>query len=186
MESGAIDRRKFLQTTVSASVIAFSVSSFFNVFGAKAPSKPSKNIYECGICGHIEFGITPAFCPICRSPKEKFEMNNTIFSESATKFKDTANIHSPIIIAKKKSPLVTEKPSISVQIKIGKTIHPATEKHRIRFVDCYIDDVYVGCMLPTIHSYPAGGMEIRTPGSVVRVVTLCNKHGYWQSEAAIA
>jgi desulfoferrodoxin-like iron-binding protein len=179
-----INRRHFIGTAV-AGIGSLCAAGLFSVSSATAPSSQKKAIYICSICGHIEFGTIPATCPMCRSAKEVFEANDAIFSESETKFKDVAQKHIPIVSVRKKSELITEGPSISVQVKIGNPIHPSTDSHRIRFIDCYIDDVYTGCFLPKINSYPAVGFEIKTPGSTVRVVALCSQHGYWQTEISV-
>jgi len=186
MDTENINRRDFLQVAAAAGIAALSASAVFNVTGAETASPQKKKIYLCGVCGHVEFGKPPERCPICRSPKEKFEQSDALFSESAAKFKSLAAEHAIIITAKKKSAVVTEAPSISVQARVGKPIHPSTDEHRIRFIDCYIDDVYVGCTLPTTRLHPAAGFEIKTPGSVIRVVALCTLHGYWQKEMNVS
>jgi desulfoferrodoxin (superoxide reductase-like protein) len=185
MESVDGNRREFLQTAAAAGVVALCASNMFDGFAAPALAKPKKTIYVCQICGHLEFGAPPAVCPMCRSSKEKFETDDSIFAESENKFKSLSETHSPELVVTKKSQLVTEEPSISVQIKIGHRIHASTEEHHIRFIDCYIDDAYFGCLLPKTNSHPAAVLEIRAQGSVVRVVSRCTLHGYWQKEAAV-
>ena len=34
---------------------------------------PEKKVYVCSICGNTVIGEPPEACPICNSPKEKFE-----------------------------------------------------------------------------------------------------------------
>jgi len=185
MKSEYVNRREFLQTAAGAGVVALAGSTVMNAFGAETKTKSAKKIFECGICGHIEFNAAPDICPICKSPKDKFQLSEHIFTESAKKFKDLTALHACIIKVKKKSDLVTAEPSISVRVKIGKPVHPVTDQHHIRFIDYYIDDTYVGCLLPSINSYPAGGIEIKKAGSKVRIVALCTLHGYWTAEAAV-
>lgn len=183
MNQTTSDRREFLQTAAAAGVVALSAGTLFGVRGAENGSAPKKRIYVCLVCGHVEFGTAPENCPICHAPKDKFEMNDALFSDAEMKYKAATDKHVPVIIARKKSPIVTEEASISVMAKIGKMIHPTTEEHHIRFIDCYIDDVYTGRVLQTLHLHPTAGFDIRTPGSKVRIVILCTLHGYWQSEA---
>jgi desulfoferrodoxin (superoxide reductase-like protein) len=186
MESVNGNRREFLQSAAAAGVVAMCASNVFDAFAAPAAAKPKKTIYVCQICGHVEFGVVPVTCPMCHSPKEKFDADDSIFTESENKYKNLSETHFPVLVVSKKSQLVTEEPSISVQIKVGQRIHTSTEEHHIRFIDCYIDDVYFGCLLPKINSHPAAILEVRTQGSVVRVVSRCTLHGYWQKEAAVA
>ena len=85
-ESSVFTRRDFLHTAaIGAAVLA--AGPLFQV-GAKedAMGSPMPKMYVCGICGHVEFGMAPESCPVCHAPKEKFTMNNMIFSESAEKF----------------------------------------------------------------------------------------------------
>jgi desulfoferrodoxin-like iron-binding protein len=185
MENANIARREFLQTAAAAGAVALSAG----IFGARAaenPQKVKKAIYVCQICGHVEFGTAPENCPICYASKEKFALNDALFSDAELKFKDAAAKHIPVVIAKKKSALITEEPSISVQTRIGKTLHPTLGEHHIRFIDCYIDDVYAGRMLLSLQNHPAAGFEIKTPGSTVRIVALCTLHSYWQAEATVS
>jgi desulfoferrodoxin-like iron-binding protein len=183
MDSTNVKRREFLQTAGAAGVVALSAASLFNVQSAETALKPKKMIYVCQICGHVEFGTAPENCPICHAPKDKFEMNDALFTDAETKFKTATDKHVPVIIAKKKSPIVTEEASISAMAKIGTIIHPTTAEHHIRFIDCYIDDVYAGRSMQTLHLHPTANFDIKTPGSTVRIVALCTLHGYWQSEA---
>lgn len=186
MKNVSVNRRDFLLSTAGAGVLAFSAAGLIDTLSAEPASKNIISIFICQVCDHVEFGAPPQTCPMCRSSTDKFERNDSVFSDALARFKDVAAEHTPILIAKKKSHLVTEAPSISVLVKIGQPIHPGTPEHLIRFIDCYIDDVFVGCLLPKSGLHPAVGVEIKATGSKVRVVSLCNQHGYWQKEVKIS
>jgi len=186
MEKQGVTRRDFIQT-VSAVGIAALASGLVNHSVAGEQSAPvGKSVFVCSVCGHIEFGAAPAACPVCHAPTDKFTRNDNVFKESAEKFKTAADKHVPVVTAKKKSMLVTEKPSIEMTAKIGSVIHPMEEAHHIRFIDCYCDDKHVARLSLTLNCHPTVGLNILKPGSKVRVVTLCNLHGYWQAEATVA
>jgi desulfoferrodoxin-like iron-binding protein len=186
MEQKQVNRREFFQTASIAGITVLTAGSIFKSTGAKTPPAVKKGIFICSVCGHIEFGSAPDACPVCHSAKDKFKRNDTIFTDTQVKFKDVDDKHTPVVRATGKSTLVTEKPSIEVAAKIGSVIHPMEESHHIRFIDSYIDDVYVSRLLLTLHNHPTVGNNIKTPGSRVRIVILCNLHGYWQSEAKVA
>ncbi len=180
-----VNRREFLQTATAFGAAALTVGSAFNAFGAEIATPVKTGIFVCSICGHIEFGSAPDACPVCHAPHEDFKRNDAVFSDAELKFKDVAVKHVPVVTATKKSRLVTEEPSIAVEVKIGKTIHPMDESHYIRFIDCYIDDKYVSRLLLTLRNHPTAGIDIKTPGSKVRIVEMCNLHGHWQAETTV-
>jgi desulfoferrodoxin-like iron-binding protein len=150
--------------------------------------KPAKaamagGFYVCSACGHVEFGAAPDNCPVCHSPKEKFSENNTIFSDAAAKWASSADKHTPAVVLTKKSMLVTEEPSTDVQAKIGKMVHPMDENHAIKWIDCYVDDKHMARVSLTIKSEPAATFYTKVAGAKIRIVSWCNLHGYWTTEA---
>lgn len=185
MEKTEVTRRDFLQTVSMAGVATIAAGSIFRSVATPPAPAVAKSIFVCSICGHVEFGTAPDACPICHAAKEKFDQNDALFTDTQQKFKDAVDKHIPVVHAKKKSVLITEAPSVSVETKIGSVIHPMIEAHHLRFIDCYIDDKYVSRLLLTLHSHPAGGFEISTAGSNVCIVTSCNMHGYWHAESVV-
>ena len=178
-------RRSFLETLSIAGVAA--VYATYPVTAKTNETMPQiqKAIFVCSVCGHVEFGTAPDACPVCHAGKENFGQKDSLFKESEEKFGSAGDKHLPVITATKKSKLVTEKPSVSVGTKIGSVIHPMEKGHHIRFIDFYIDDVYVSRLLLSLNNHPAAGCEIRKSGEKVRIVITCNLHGYWQNEAVI-
>ena len=186
MEQSQVTRRDFLQSVSMAGIATLAAGSMAGLVRAETTSSVKKSIYVCQICGHIEFGVAPDTCPVCHAPKDKFELNDAVFSDAEMKFKDKTASHLPVVHASKKSAVVTEQPSIAAEAKVGSTIHPMIESHHIRFIDFYIDDVYVSRLLLTLRNHPTAGIDIGTPGGKVRAVALCNLHGYWQKESAVS
>jgi desulfoferrodoxin len=141
------------------------------------------SIFICGVGGHIEFGSAPDNCPVCGAPKDMFTQNDNVFTEAAEKSQEGAVKHIPAIKVNKACGLVPEEPCIDVIVRIGETLHPMEEKHHIRFIDCYIDDTYVGREFLSPGLFPATCFHLKKSGSKVRIVELCNIHGHWTAEA---
>jgi desulfoferrodoxin-like iron-binding protein len=186
MKLSSVSRRGFLETVSMVGAAAVWSANFSKASGAEKMPEVTSRIFVCAICGHVEFGNAPDACPVCHADKEKFQLNDALFMDSQKKFANAGDKHLPVIEATAKSPLVTEQPAIAMQTKIGSVIHPMEKGHHIRFIDCYIDDVYVSRLLLTLNSHPTAGINIRKSGTRVRAVILCTLHGYWQNEATVA
>lgn len=185
MEKNGLSRREFLSAAaVGAAVMA--TSPVFKVSAKEGTKAPMPNIYICSICGHVEFGNAPEYCPVCHAPKEKFAENNSLFSDATAKLPDGAEKHTPVIAVKKESKLVPEISCKEVSVRVGKTLHPMEEAHHIKFIDFYIDDKFVTRFFVNLQLHPAVSYSVKTNGSKVRMVELCNLHGYWQAEAGMA
>ncbi len=143
------------------------------------------NAFICSMCGHVEFNIIPASCPVCKSPKEKYSQNDRIFEESAEKSKEAAVKHIPVVTINKKCGLISEQSCTDVSVRVGSTLHPMEVGHHIRFIDCYVDGTYISRMQLSPGVFPAGNFHLKTPGSKVQVVENCNIHGYWKSEVGL-
>ena len=185
LQQSSISRREFIQAAaISSAVLA--AGPVFEIAGKEPEKAPAPAaIFVCSMCGHVEFGSAPEFCPVCHAPKEKFNQNNNVFSEAQATYKDAGISHTPEIIAKKKSALISETPTYEVEVRIGKKLHPMEEQHHIRFIDCYVDDKYIARMTLTIGSDPAATFYTKAAGATVRAVEVCSVHGYWQAESKI-
>lgn len=199
MENKEYSRRNFLQTAaIGATVVAagqlFTGSAKTATPESKTATPETKtsavgssmNIFVCSVCGHIEFGSAPESCPVCHVPKENFTLNNSIFTDAKSNNKDGGIKHDPVITIKKESTLVSELPCHEVSVRIGKTMHPMEEAHHIKFMDLYSDDKFTIRLSLPLSLYPAVSLYVKVPGSKIKVVELCNLHGYWQSEASMA
>jgi superoxide reductase len=186
LEQNSISRRKFMQAAaISSAVLA--AGPVFEIAG-KEPAKTSAPaaIFVCSLCGHVEFGTAPEFCPVCHAAKEKFNQNDNVFSEAISNYKDAGISHTPEIIVKKKSAFIAETPTYEISVRIGKKLHPMEEQHHIRFIDCYVDDKHFSRMSFTLGSDPAASFYTKAAGAKVRAVEVCTVHGYWQAESAVA
>jgi desulfoferrodoxin len=188
LEKDSVSRREFLnKAAFGAAAFAVAVGPVFKVI-AKDEKQPmaAPDIYVCSVCGHLEFGSAPEFCPVCHSPKEKFTEDNKVFEEAISNYKDAGISHTPDLMVKKHSSFISETPTYEVQVRIGKKMHPMEEAHHIRWIDCYVDDKYVARMFLTLGAIPAAGFYTKASGSKIRVVEVCTVHGYWQAESKIA
>lgn len=185
MKQQPVSRRSFLEVVSIAGIATMYSANLSKVSGSEKMPLVNKKIFVCSVCGHIEFGEAPDECPVCHASKENFTQNDALFTDVEKEFASAGDKHLPVITATKKSTMVTEQPSISVGIRIGSVIHPMVKEHHIRFIDCYIDDMYVSRLTLTLNNHPAAGIEIRKPGSKVRIVTLCNLHGHWQNVVTV-
>ncbi len=143
------------------------------------------NIFVCKVCGHVEFGKAPDFCPVCHVPKENFEQNNKLFTDSLEKNPDKGGKHTPKITVKHSCALIPESSCTDVVVRIGETLHPMEEAHLIVFIDCYVDDSYVSRISLSPGVNPSGTFHLKAEGSKVKIVENCNLHGYWQAEASL-
>lgn len=143
------------------------------------------NIYQCSVCGHLEFSNAPEQCPVCKSPKEKYRQNDRIFEESSEKSKEAAVKHIPAITVNKQCGLIPNQGCIDVIVRIGATLHPMEAAHFIQFIDCYIDDKYVSRIMPTPGVFAAGCFHLKTAGTKVTIVENCNIHGVWKAETKL-
>jgi superoxide reductase len=190
MEDKSYSRRNFLRTAAMGATVA-AAGKLFTVSGkpavlseAKAaPATATMSMYVCSICGHIEFGSAPDNCPVCHAPKDKFTLNDAVFSDAMKKFPDKAESHAPVISIKKESSLVPDMPGKEVRVRVGKIMHPMEQAHHIKFIDFYIDDKYVDRFPISMQLYPAVSFYVKAAGgSKIRMIELCNLHGYWQTE----
>jgi desulfoferrodoxin-like iron-binding protein len=184
-KQNSISRREFMHAAAIGSAV-LAAGPVFEIVGKETPKAAAPaSIFVCSVCGHVEFGNAPEFCPICHAPKEKFDLNNNVFSEAQATYKDAAISHTPVIIVNKQSTLISETPTYEVQVRIGKKLHPMEEQHHIRFIDCYVDDKYFARMILTIGSSPAATFYTKAAGATVRAVEVCTVHGHWQAETGI-
>ncbi|HBD93476.1 MAG: hypothetical protein A2015_09730 [Spirochaetes bacterium GWF1_31_7] len=140
------------------------------------------SIYVCKVCGHIEFEAAPENCPVCFAPKDKFDNNNTVFTDAMEKSKEGAVKHIPVVQVVQECGLVPEKPCTDILVRIGETLHPMEDKHFIQFIDCYVDHKYVSRIMLTPMVNPSVVFHLKETGSKVQIVEMCNLHGHWMKE----
>lgn len=141
-------------------------------------------LFVCSVCGHIEFDAAPEKCPVCESPKEKFDQKDNVFTESREKSPEAAVKHIPMITVIKECKLIGGS-CVDVVVKIGEVIHPMEEKHFITFIDCYVDKKFVSRVHLTPSVYAAAVFHLKGSGAKIQIVENCNIHGWWESEVSI-
>jgi desulfoferrodoxin-like iron-binding protein len=180
-----VTRREFLNVAaMGAAVVA--AGQAMPILAKEEPPVMKMKLFICSVCGHVEFGGAPEFCPVCHASKENFKQDDELFTQAEMKLKDGGHSHNPEIMVKKQSDVIKEQPCHQVEVRIGKALHPMEEAHHIRFIDCYVDDKYVSRVMFTTNVYAAGSFMLKTAGKKVRIVELCNLHGHWQAEALLA
>jgi|GEM_PF-311627 desulfoferrodoxin-like iron-binding protein len=184
-ENRSINRREFLGASAAAATMMAAVP-VLGIAGKAYAQRSGKDLFVCGVCGHIEFGALPESCPVCRAPQEKFTQDNNVFSDAEAVSADLGVSHAPVVTVKQKSELLPELYVYEIQVRVGKKIHSMENDHRIRFIDCYVDDRYFARMLFTVNAHPAGVFFTRGKGSRIRVVEVCTVHGAWQSEVQVS
>ena len=139
-------------------------------------------IFICQLCGHLTFNELPDNCPVCGAEKEKFAQNDRIFEESQAKSPEAEVKHVPAVQVNKTCGLIPEKTCLDILVRIGKTLHPAEEKHFIQFIDCYQNDRYLGRAILSPGVYPAACFHLKEAAGKVTVTERCNLHGYWKTD----
>jgi desulfoferrodoxin-like iron-binding protein len=143
-------------------------------------------IFICQMCGHIEFNEAPEKCPVCGASKNNFKQNDNVFKESAEKSPEAPVKHIPVITVNKSCGLIPEQSCADVLFRIGKTLHPMEEKHFIQWADCYLDNKYIERIHFTPFGVnPAGCIHLKAASGIVKVVELCNLHGYWEADVKL-
>jgi len=143
-------------------------------------------VFICKICGHLEFNSLQEKCPVCGAGKEDFVQNDNIFTESREKSPEAEIKHIPDVTVNKSCGLIPEEGCTDIIVRIGRTLHPMEEKHFIQFVDCYLDDVYVGrAEFAPKGTYPAACFHLKHNSGKVTVTENCNIHGYWKTDVTL-
>jgi len=142
-------------------------------------------VFICQICGHIEFDEVEGNCPVCGAPKEEFVQNDDIFKESRENSPEAESKHVPKVDINKSCSLIEDENCTDVNIRIGETVHPMTDKHYIKFVDCYLDKKFVERLHFMPDVYAGGTIHLKENQGKVIVVENCNIHGYWMKEVEV-
>lgn len=139
-----------------------------------------KSIHMCKVCGHLEYNKVPGACPVCWTPKENFETNDEIFTESIEKSPEAEIKHLPWIQLNKTCGIIKEETCWDAIVKIGKTLHPMTDSHFINWIDCYVNNQYVSRLMLTSQGiFPGGLFHLKETTGRLMIVSHCNLHGYW-------
>jgi len=145
-------------------------------------------VYECGVCGHIEFNEAPDTCLVCGAKKEAFTENADAIKKPANpdELSEGDKKHIPQIVVVKECGLIPDAGCIDVHARVGEIVHVMQEEHYIRCIDYYLDYKFVSRVwLSPGACNPAAGLHLNAPSGTVTVIENCNVHGNWMSEAAI-
>ena len=139
-------------------------------------------VFECKVCGHIEFNEAPETCLVCRSPRTAFAENADAIKKPA----DPANLteaekkHIPIV-KKTECGLVAE--CSDVHAVVGEIEHVMQPEHFITYLDYYLDYKFISrvWLSPEVCK-PATSLHLAAGSGKVTVIEHCNLHGNWMGE----
>jgi superoxide reductase len=171
---GAVAKAPSTQATEAPSSVAVS----------RAPSSAQSKLFVCDMCGHVEFGAAPEFCPVCHT-EERFAQKDSIFSDALGNLKDGGAKHTPVIRVQRKSTLVSDVSCSEVRIRVGEIMHEMDASNHIHFVDFYLDEGFFTRFFASPQLQPAVVLFVRGTASRIRAVSFCNMHGFWQAEALL-
>lgn len=142
-------------------------------------------VFVCKVCGHLAFNELPGKCPVCGADQKEFEQNDQVFVESKAKSPEAEVKHVPSVVMNRSCGLIPETACTDIIVRVGKTLHPMDAKHFIQFVDCYLNDRYVGRAAFTPGVHPAACFHLKETKGKVTVVEHCNLHGYWKVDCEL-
>ncbi len=138
--------------------------------------------FVCQTCGHVEFGAAPNECPVCHSPREKFQEDAAAINPAAKEGKEK---HVPVILVTKECGLIPDV-CADIHIKIGATPHPMVADHWIQWIDVYNNKKLIARYMLKPELQPAVSIHVkRELTGKLQVIEFCNKHGRWTAEAAL-
>lgn len=142
-----------------------------------------EQIFVCQVCGHIEFGQAPDACPVCWAPKEKFEQKSDAINPAEKEGKEK---HVPVIVTTGTCGLIPDVCQ-DVHVKVGVTPHPMEADHWIKWIDVYMDKKFISrtYLNPAVLQAAVGLHVKKDQKGKLTAIELCNKHGYWMSEAQL-
>lgn len=139
-------------------------------------------IYECKVCGHIEFNESPEKCLICRSPKSAFQENPDAIKQPADpeNLTDGDKKHIPII---QKTECGLMDGCSDVHAKVGEIEHPMQSEHYIMYLDYYLNDKFISRLwLSPEACKPVTSLHLAADSGKITVIEHCSVHGIWMSE----
>lgn len=143
-------------------------------------------VFECSVCGHIEFNEPPEKCLVCGSLKSAFKENPDAIKKPAdpAALTDSEKKHIPAITVVKECGLIPDSGCFDVHAKVGEIIHVMEEKHYIRYLDFYLDYRFISrvWLSPEV-CHPAACLHMKVSSGKITVLENCNVHGNWMSEA---
>ena len=145
-------------------------------------------VFECKVCGHVEFDSVPEKCLVCRSLKDAFVENAEAIKKPANPAQLTEGDkkHIPQITIVKECGLIPGGSCTDVHVRVGTIEHVMTKEHYIRSIDYYVDYKFVSRVwLSPELCHPAAALHLNVKSGTVTAVENCNVHGNWMAEARI-
>lgn len=145
-------------------------------------------IFECKVCGHVEFDAAPAKCLVCKAPQTSFAENANVIKKPANPdaLTDGDKKHIPQIVIVKECGLIPGGCCTDVHVRVGSIEHVMDEKHFISSIDFYLDRKFISRVwLSPKACHPAAALHLNATSGVVTAVEVCNLHGSWMAEATI-
>ena len=144
-------------------------------------------IFECSVCGHIEFDEAPDVCLVCRSAKEAFKENPDAIKSPAdpAALTEGDKKHIPQIVVVLDCGLIPEG-CTDVHVRVGEILHVMEPDHFVRCIDYYLDRKFISRVWLSPESCrPAAGLHVNATSGTITAIENCNKHGNWMAEATI-
>jgi superoxide reductase len=146
------------------------------------------SLFQCKVCGHIEFNEAPEKCLVCQSPQTAFKENADAIKqpENPAELTEGDKKHIPQIVIVKECGLIPDGSCTDVHVKVGEIEHVMTDEHYITSIDYYLDKKFVSRVwLSPGACHPAAGLHLNAPSGTITAIENCNVHGNWMAEATI-
>jgi superoxide reductase len=145
-------------------------------------------LFECSVCGHIEFNAAPEVCLVCRATRDKFKENPAAIKRpaDAAHLTDGEKKHIPQIVVVKECGLVPNRCCTDVHVRVGEILHVMEPAHFIRCIDYYVNHTFISRVwLSPGACNPGAALHLNAPSGAITAVEYCNVHGNWMSEVTV-
>lgn len=142
-------------------------------------------VFECKVCGHIEFKDAPEVCLVCRSPKSAYHENPAAIKKPAdpASLTDGDKKHIPVV---KKMDCGLLEGCTDVHATVGAMAHVMEAKHFITYLDFYLDYKFISRVwLSPEACKPAASLHLAVKTGKISVIEHCNIHGNWMGELTL-
>jgi len=150
------------------------------------------NSFMCNKCNYIAFDQAPIICPFCEASIEHFDNNpdSLKFLEDFDSIGEFEKKHFPVITLLKEYDSNRESRFTDAHVKIGEIAHNMDIDDHITYLDFYLIDFNLNknCIarfnLQCRRLNPEATIRLNNVTSgVLTVLTHCNSHGSWMTEA---
>ncbi|MFC1499258.1 desulfoferrodoxin family protein [Verrucomicrobiota bacterium] len=145
-------------------------------------------IFECKVCGHVEFNEAPEKCLVCHAKKEAFIEKPDAIKKPANpeELSEGDKKHIPQIVVVKECGLIPGGSCTDVHVKVGEIEHVMTKEHLIKYIDFYLDYKFISrvWLSPEV-CHPAAALHLNAGSGKIIALENCNVHGNWMTETDI-